>query len=353
MRNLICLMAFGLMFLCLELKAQDPHYSQFYSSPLNFNPAMAGTVDGTFRINTIYRDQWTSILQDPMTSFSLGADIKLTLDQGGFKKKPDFLGLGIVFNTDRIKTFDLNTTSVSLMGAFHKSLSERKTRYLGGGFLIGVVQRNVNYEDLVFQDQFNTLDAFNLPTSENFPTNNFGFVDLAAGLNYLSKTDRAKINFGVAYYHFNRPNISFYQDDNCATCGVETENRLKARMTAFASATLDINPSFGLSPRLLIQAQDQFKEATIGNNFIFKFPTNPGNAIHFGTWVRVVDNHDNFGIESIILMAGIEKKNILIGLSYDHALNDLIQDRLGMNSFELSLTYIGEHDNSFDTCPKF
>ncbi len=334
-----------------KLKAQDPHYSQFYASPLNFNPALAGTVGGTFRINTIYRDQWTTVLEDPMTSFSLGADIKLTLDDK--KRNPDLLGLGISFNTDRIRTFDLNTTSVSLMAGFHKSLDERKTKYLGAGLMFGVVQRSINYEDLVFQDQFNALDAFNLPTSEAFPSNNFGFLDMGGGITYLYKHDGIRFNAGAAYYHFNRPNVSFYSEETCANCAVETENLLKPRLTAHAALTIDQSESFALSPRILIQLQEEHKEFTLGNNFILKFPEKPGTAVHLGAWVRGVQNVDGIGPESIIFLMGYQKENISFGFSYDHHLNDLITDRLGMNAFEFSITYIGEHDNSFDTCPKF
>ncbi len=335
------------------LKAQDPHFSQFYSTPLNFNPALAGTNNGTFRINTIYRDQWTSAVQDPLTTFSLGADIKLPLEFGQLKKKPDILGLGISFNADKVRTFDLNTTSINLIGAYHKSLNQRKERYLGVGFVFGVSQRNINYEDLVFEDQFNTLDAFNLPTSEAFPSNNFGFIDLGVGLNYTSKYDSGRLNVGASYYHFHQPNISFYSEEDCPSCVVETQNLLKPRLVGYVSFTTDINTNLGISPRLLYQNQGEFNELTVGTNLIFKINQEVGSALHVGSWARVVNNVNGFGMESIIFMVGLERKNLLLGFSYDHNLPDLFGARVGLNAFELSLTYIGEHDNNFDICPKF
>jgi len=49
-----------------DSKAQDAHFSQFYSAPLLLNPALAGTMDGTFRIASVYRDQWRSALEQPL-----------------------------------------------------------------------------------------------------------------------------------------------------------------------------------------------------------------------------------------------------------------------------------------------
>ena len=43
------------------LVAQDPHFSQFYASPLTLNPALTGKFDGTFRLAANYRNQWPGI----------------------------------------------------------------------------------------------------------------------------------------------------------------------------------------------------------------------------------------------------------------------------------------------------
>ena len=43
----------------IDLKAQDPQFSQFYSNPLYLNPAFAGTSSYP-RIVSNYRNQWPS-----------------------------------------------------------------------------------------------------------------------------------------------------------------------------------------------------------------------------------------------------------------------------------------------------
>ena len=42
-------------------KAQDPHFSQFFASPLTLNPAFTGKFDGSWRLAANHRDQWPSI----------------------------------------------------------------------------------------------------------------------------------------------------------------------------------------------------------------------------------------------------------------------------------------------------
>ncbi|HNM24595.1 MAG TPA: type IX secretion system membrane protein PorP/SprF, partial [Saprospiraceae bacterium] len=49
--------------LAVAVQAQDIHFSQFYMSPLNLNPAMTGVMNCNHRIVANYRNQWSSILK--------------------------------------------------------------------------------------------------------------------------------------------------------------------------------------------------------------------------------------------------------------------------------------------------
>jgi hypothetical protein len=52
----------------LATKAQDPHFSQFFASPLTLNPAFTGKFDGLWRLAANHRDQWPSIPKAYVTS---------------------------------------------------------------------------------------------------------------------------------------------------------------------------------------------------------------------------------------------------------------------------------------------
>src|SRR5437016_3907470 len=50
-----------------SLKAQDPHFTQFYANPLYLNPAFAGAAHCP-RMNLSYRNQWPALQGQYITS---------------------------------------------------------------------------------------------------------------------------------------------------------------------------------------------------------------------------------------------------------------------------------------------
>ena len=41
-----------------SMQAQDPSFSQFFSSPLNINPALTARINSDWRVISNFRDQW-------------------------------------------------------------------------------------------------------------------------------------------------------------------------------------------------------------------------------------------------------------------------------------------------------
>ena len=52
-----------MMLAAVAVQAQDIHFSQFYQSPLNLNPALTGVMNCNHRIVANYRNQWASVLK--------------------------------------------------------------------------------------------------------------------------------------------------------------------------------------------------------------------------------------------------------------------------------------------------
>src|SRR5678815_5174248 len=48
----------GLLILMRSMNAQDPSFSQFFSSPLNVNPALTARINSDWRVISNFRDQW-------------------------------------------------------------------------------------------------------------------------------------------------------------------------------------------------------------------------------------------------------------------------------------------------------
>ena len=198
-----------------QIRAQDRLFSQFYATPVALNPALAGAFDGKYRIGCVYRDQWRSIVETPITSFAFAADLRLSLPflPNGWDK--DKIGVGLVFQRDRVSYLEFSNTQINLAASYHKLLNQGdNTQYLSLGLQIGLNQRNVNYDKLTFQDQFNGIDAFAGNSLERLPENNFGYADFSTGLHYSFNKKNSRFGFftGAAFHHFAQPNVSFYQN---------------------------------------------------------------------------------------------------------------------------------------------
>ena len=354
--NCICnsLLLIGILLISITTnsKAQDAHFSQFYSAPLLLNPAMAGTIDGTFRIASVYRDQWRSALEQPLKTYAFSGDTKFEL--GRTAKQPDLVGVGMTIYADRAGLYNLNTTTVTLTGAYHKAMSSKTNSYLSLGFQAGISQRSIGYSNLTFGDQFNAIDGYTLGTLEELPPNNYGVADFSIGLLYTAKPSKSmSYQVGGGFFHFNQPNISFYQQDDNVNPALIRENPLDAKLSLHASMSYSTSDAIRWNPRVLYLQQGQHNEANIGLGMRLQPDPGKAQAFHFGPWLRGTSHFDGFGIESVILMAGFEVNNWIFGFSYDQNLEDLSGSRQGLNAFEVSIIYIGEHDNSIGWCPTF
>src|SRR5947207_2501795 len=64
--------------ICLAMisQAQDPSFAQFFSSPLNINPALTGDIYGKWRVISNFRNQWMGP-GDPYTTGTISGDCKI------------------------------------------------------------------------------------------------------------------------------------------------------------------------------------------------------------------------------------------------------------------------------------
>jgi len=327
------------------VQAQDKHFTQFYAAPLTLNPALTGAFNGKYRASAIYREQWRNVLDAPYVTFASAIDVKFDIELDSRYK--DAVAVGLLFYNDKVNGIDFSTNQIALSGAFHKGLDFDKTQFLSIGFQGGIAQRNINYEDLIFDDQFNDIDGFEFATGEDLPENNFTFTDLSVGLNYTySPSNRTSFFAGFAMHHVLQPQVTFYSEEEGG------DSRLFSQYSAQLSASIPLADLLSISPRFLIASQGPHLEINTGANLRFQFDSFGSTALHLGSWVRPVGNEDNsIGLDALVLMAGIELNAVLVGLSYDLNLDNISTARQG--AFELSVTYLGDFENDSILCPKF
>ncbi len=343
------LMATVAFFFSLPIaNSQDKHFTQFYASPLTLNPALTGAMEGSYRIGAIYRDQWRKVLENPIKTFSMAADLRF--DANRRNKSEDAIGLGIMFFNDKVSVVDFSTTQIAVSLAYHKALGLDQTQFLSFGVQGGLTQRNVNYGSLNFHDEFNGLTGYTGTSSETLPPNNFSFPDLNVGLNYTSQFAKdGRFFAGASLHHTLRPTVSFY-DNVSAGPGGRLYSKINVQLSA--SIPFDRSNRTSMQPRLLAALQGPHMEINAGTNFRFALGQYGGSALHFGTWARPVRNDGGFGFDAVVGLIGLEIKSMLFGLSYDLNISAL-QANQRQSAFELSVSYLGNYDNEKMLCPKF
>ncbi len=338
--------------LTTSLISQDQHFTQFYASPISLNPALTGALEGKYRFSVIYRDQWKNVLQNPYITYSGAIDFRFRLNQ--YKKKfDDSFGVGVIFSSDKVPFIGYSNNQIFLSGGFHKSLSDQNNQFLSIGAQVGLAQRNINYGNINFGDQFNGDNGYTNGTDEILPENNFAHSDFNVGINYAySPAGKLGVFIGASMHHILEPQISFFYDKERPE--KFPEDRLATKYIAHLSLQVPMGTSVQMLPRVMMYSQGPHLAINAGTNFRFLVDDIKGVAIHLGTWARPVkDELDNFFVDAIVGMVGLELNNFLIGLSYDANLDDINRSRRGQGAFEISIAYLGQYEDESVLCPKF
>ncbi len=208
-----------------ELWAQDPNYSLHFGVPVTIGPMFHGLAEGKAALIASNRTRKMTDIENYSTSLF---SANLTLENDWFEG-----GAGLFVALDRAAGY--NTTEVQLGLAYEAPLG-KKVRYdhLRAGFQAGVVNRSIDINSYVFEDQFDGK-GFPLPTSEPFASFSNTNLDFAIGLMYY-RTRKIKGNpefnpyIGFALHHINRPYVSFFS--------AGTGERISMRYTGFVGARL-------------------------------------------------------------------------------------------------------------------
>ena len=326
-------------FLCMLLgtaSAQDPHFSQFFSSPLTLNPAFTGKFFGTYRVAGNFRNQWPSI-NNAYTTATASADFHILQNRIASN---DTWGIGFVGYNDNSANGAVKFNYAAFSTAYHKGLDEDGFHQLGAGFQVTYANMLINTTKLTFEDQL-TSSGFTGVTSEvfNSATLKSNYVDVNAGILYNGSTsERNNFYVGISMYHINRPQQQF-------TGG---QYILNPRTTIHGGAYFPIGATTTLHLSALQMLQGGASETMVGG--AIQLTANPDvpkpASLYVGSWVRFND--------AIIPYLGLEFDDFRFGLTYDYNSSSLKTASQNRGGIEISLIYI--HRPSTDrpvNCPKF
>jgi type IX secretion system PorP/SprF family membrane protein len=334
MRKLVIIPLFllGILFLIPESRGQDPNYSQYFSTPLYYNPAFTGINTG-IRARFLFRDQWPNLPVD-FRAYYFSADL-------GDRGLPGAGGFGIVVNTDNEGIGFIK----NLYAGLTLSVRIPITQYLVSqvGIKASVVQKRVNWDDFVFPDQLSEKYG-NIYSSSFTPpdANKKVFPDFAAGglIQFSNSVGNVTGTTGFAVDHIFKPDESFL-----STASAPLPRRWIAHADLVISAgggrsttmysSGGANDPLKINPGVLYQNQNNNNSLEIGLNLL-KF------NIYLGGWFKTTfkDTPNNV----LALLVGYrysfaEDMNIKFMYSYDLQISGELQGMGGSHEISVVLEF--------------
>ncbi len=317
----LCIYLLVLILPIHNLRGQVLHYSQFFSSPLQLNPALTGIIDSDWRYINNYRTQGL-YYGNPIHTISVSLD-------KSFVFYKNIIGVGFLYNFDNSAGSYLPVNRMYVSGASLVQISDKS--YLGGGIQIGWVTKRFTYGNLTFPEQYDrSTGGFNnsLPLSENFQENSTNYLDVNIGVLWNYKNERMVISSGIALYHLNQPKDFF----------IEENNTIKVRTNGHASLKYQLNEVFYILPQTYYTFQNKAKEFLLGSNIGINInsPNQDFRSISAGIYIRNGFAND---LESAIVLLGLNYRNWNVISSFDIDISGLKTQNIFANAFELSLIY--------------
>ncbi len=303
---------------------QDKHFSMFYASKSQINPASAGFFEGDFQLFTNYRNQWSKVSDNPYNTISAAFDTRIEAGNG-------FIGTGINFYNDKsgVTQYSVNQISVPV----NYAISLNRTSHLSFGLSPGFYQRSIKNTNVTWDNQwvgteFNTtISSGELIPNENYSVGKF---DLGAGAYWQGELSKYSwLAFGVSVAHLLKQKINY----------LINEQGLYRKLTFSAFGQFSQhNSNFTLKPSAIASFQGPNSYYVIGSGYDFLLK---GQSLHtgfynkmsieFGTYFRIND--------ALILNALFHMSGLDIGASFDLNVSSLNVSTGGFGAMEFFLAY--------------
>lgn len=362
---LLCTLTFSFV----SLHAQDIHFSQFYMSPMNLNPALTGVMNSQVRVVGNYRNQWASVLKsNAFATYSASYDQRIPVG------RYDYFGVGGTFWGDKAGQLDFKTQQAKLSLSYSKRMGgyRSKSHYLVVGVDGGVAQRSIDLRNAQWGSQHDGEGGFKPgPSGENFDNDNFIFADLSAGLLWFTVfNERNNFYIGSAFSHLNRANQSFDSSQDLP---------LYSKFTVHAGGEFIGSNKIGLVPGVVALFQGPSFELNAGTSLKFLLSQgrrDDNQSFQIGLWARlanrvnptiapiqpapneppVINNDPGVSLwaDAVIVSTRFDYNNFGIGFSYDLNVSKLKAASNGNGAFEFSIIYLIKGEEKRDVyCPNF
>lgn len=312
-RSLYIFLGLALSALGTDLKAQDAHFSQYFSSPLYTNPALTGQINGNVRLNTLYRSQWNTFKKDAFSTQSFSADGRL----GQF-------GVGLnVINQIGGEMDNMNKLSINLSGAYDIAFKSNTNQHLVFGLQAGIYNVSHSNKNTTLGDQY--VDGFGVINPLNEDLDNLSVLspDINFGVLWYNGSSARRISpfAGASVAHLLQPFNSFNKDQ-----------RLDMRFTAHGGVRIRTNSAIEFVPNVMVS----YDNGTAYNGIV---GVNASYAL-IDTYTSLMAGVGYRLDDAIVPYFGLGYKDFAFGVTYDVNTSDISKVGPRKNALEFSLTYI-------------
>ena len=310
--------------------SQDPSFSQFFTSPLNINPALTARINSKWRVISNLRDQWIG----PASPYASGTISYDTRALEKYMSENTVFGIGGMLMYDQAMRSIYKASFASLNLSYNVLLAEGDFQHrlgIGVGGIYG--NKRVDFSRLYFAEQFigNGFDQ-NLPSGEHALSNMKPYLSSSVGMLYSATGTLSNFDIGGAVYHINKPKQTFMQDPH---------QYLAPRWVGHANFETYLNDVFLLTTNGIYQRQSKTNYFSVGGALGYylsnDYYTQKDVLVSFGLWY--------WSNNAIIPYVGLSYSNFQVGLSYDVTVSKLRQADPRPKTFEISLVLRGDKKN--------
>ena len=312
LRTLAKILTFFLLFFSINsLKGQDIHFSQYFNSPLNLNPALTGDFEGDWRIVGNYRNQWKALALPYRTS-SVSYDRQFYLKQ-------HHISAGLLLVNDESGNNRLKTNKIFVSAAYHRTINNNS---LSAGLQIGYVSEKVVEMTLpssIFDEKGKLVPQ---------PGEHLSYLDVNFGVNWQRKIGIFEPEVGVSLFHVNHPKESFFNDNS----------RLPLKNMIHVAVRTNILQNFYVKPGFFTYIMKGSKDLVIGSDAGYTFQGNQYRLreARAGIYWRNGLTGDS---DAMIALFGVQVRNLDVNISYDFNVSSLSTYTHNRGAFEISFIF--------------
>lgn len=301
-----------IIFLSFNSHAQDVHFSSFDVNPMFLNPANSGFSSASFRLGTMYRNQWSTVSKG-YNSYLFSAEALLYNNRA----RKEGIGIGVNFLSDVAGSLSYGQQNIGLSVSYFKAIEKKSEHYISVGIQGNSSKWGYDLTHSVFGRELEDIEGIQL--------NTINTLDFGMGVHWQLKANQQHyLQAGIALLHINQPTLSYYEDSDI---------KLPTKFNFYFSDLISLTELYSIKPTIFFQRQNQYQEIIIGSdlNINMSETTLDSKMLSFGAYYRAID--------AFIAMIKYKHDNINIGLSYDINLSKLTPASKTYGGVELWLLY--------------